>query len=144
MNELTFASGWNALIPASGCLRYSIGNEGYKLILEVDPELARYTRSLIPKSYNVQQSRYAPHITVVRKEKILNEVFWGHLDGYEIAFAYDPVVCFDDTYFWLRCWSYALTSIRLKLGLELETEYTRPPDGESCFHITVGNCKKQT
>lgn len=128
------------MIQITGNLVCSIGNEGFKLIVEVDPELGRFYRSLIPKYLHPQPTRYAPHITVVRKEVPLVEA-WSHLDSSQINFSYDPEIRYNDVYFWLRCWSTTLLKLRLGMGLPEHTEYTRPPDGEECFHCTVANTK---
>jgi len=126
---------------AHGTLVYSTGNEGFKLIVEVDPELGRLYRSLIPKYLHPQPTRYPPHITVVRRETPPASWRWRHLDGCQITFFYDPEVQYNEVYFWLRCWSQSLIEIRLDFGLPEHTEYTRPPDGEECFHCTVANAK---
>lgn len=128
------------MVPSAGILSYSMGSEGPRLVLEVDPELARLARKLIPPVYNAKQMRYAPHVTVVRREAI-DESAGLRYNGELVEFMYDPVIALDDTYFWYRVYSLRLNFVRLELGLPSETALTRPPDGQSCFHLTVANRK---
>lgn len=129
-------------IVTGGTLRCSIGNEGPRLVVEVDPQIAILARSLIPKSLGAQQPRHPPHITVVRKESVdVEHSKWHFLDGIRMAFSYDTQIEYDDTYFWYPVYSDGLIFIRKSLGLPETTEYTRPPDGSSPFHITVANRK---
>lgn len=126
---------------AYGTLSYSTSAEGFKLVVEVEPDFGKLYRALIPRYLHPQPTRYPPHITVVRRETPPASWRWKHHDGRLMTFLYDPEVRFDATYFWLRCWSSLLTDIRLDLGLPEQTEYTRPPDGDDCFHCTVANRK---
>jgi hypothetical protein len=128
---------------AHGTLRHDFGSEGFKLYVEVDPEIGRLYRSLIPKYLHPQPTRYAPHITVVRREGPFASWRWQHLEGLTVTFFYDPEVQYDETYFWLNCWSQGLLNIRFELGLQDHTPYTRPPTGEECFHCTVANAKRK-
>lgn len=121
-----------------GPLRY---HEGYKLNVEVDPEIARLARALVPKTVRLRQTRYAPHITVIRNEAVPNVEMWGSLEGVFVEFDYDPFVYNDETYFWLRVWSPVLIQVRLDLGLFESSVWSRAPDGFESFHITVGNLK---
>lgn len=128
---------------SSGPLRYSMSPEGYKLIVEVDPEITRFARALIPKHLYPQPTRYAAHITVVRKETPVRIEAWGAFEGREVTFAYSPTVDHDDVHFWLCCWSPFLLSVREGLGLPSMTELTRPPNGEDCFHSTVATARRR-
>jgi len=113
-----------------------------KLIVSVDPQLALFYRSLIPKYKNVAGQRYAPHISVVRNEVPPNMNLWGKYEGERILFLYDPIIQNDTLYYWLNVFSVRLEVIRVELGLPVTSPYTKPPDGFlKCFHTTLGNCK---
>ena len=84
---------------------------------------------------------YPSHISVVRKEVPKNMLAWRKYQGQEIAFEYDSVIYNDETYYWLNAYSSALENIRLELGLESLSKYTKSPDGKHKFHITIGNTK---
>jgi len=56
-------------------------------------------------------------------------------------FFYSPNIQTDNVYFWLNVYSPLLTYIRKDLGLPETSELSRPPSGEECFHITIGNLK---
>lgn len=140
------------LFASSGILNYTKVepyNEGtiqnpYRLTLDVDKELARYYRSLIPKCYLTNLPRYSPHITVVRPEKEtpINMEYWERYQGEEIPFYYDHQIFSDETYYWLNAFSDTLENIRSELGLPISSMYTRPPTGYvKCFHITIANKK---
>jgi hypothetical protein len=130
------------LCVSSGPLRYSrLENGGFKLVLEVDPEIPRLARALIPKAVRLNQPRFAPHITVVRNEVPKRERYWGRLEGRTIYFTYSPVVCVGEVYFWLRVFCTPLNKLREELGLPHSSEWSRPPDGSECFHTTIGNTK---
>ena len=129
---------------STGILRYSnIPEYGYKLIVEVDPQLARYYRSLVPKYVGLNGSRYPAHISVVRKEFPPNLSVWGKYEGEEIVFSYDTDIKIGKVYYWLNAFSTRLEEIRIELGLPTSSEYTRPPEGFiKCWHITIGNLKE--
>ncbi len=127
---------------SSGPLRYSVSPEGFKLIVEVDPEITRLARALVPSHLYPQPTRYAAHITVVRKETPSRPEAWGAFEGREAVFSYTPEVAHDDAHFWLCCWSPFLLSVRYGLGLPLMTALTRPPSGQDCFHITVATARR--
>ncbi len=114
-----------------------------KVYLEVDHNIVELCRALIPIEQRPQKQKYAPHITIVR-----NELFVWNTDillsnDRKIEFTYDPNVIAGDVYWWLRCWSPGLTSLRLDLGLPASSIYSRPPNNEDCFHITIGNTKSK-
>jgi hypothetical protein len=117
--------------------------EEFRLTVEVDEDFGRYYRRLIPKSYPTQKPRWPPHITVVRagKEKPTEPFFWGLHEGSEVEFSYDPVLRLDKVYYWLSVWSPQLSEIRKELGLPPKSRWTRPPDAQECFHITIANRK---
>lgn len=115
-----------------------------KLHLLVDPAIVDYARSLRPPGTPLNRTRFDPHITVVRDEAV-GPRLWGAvsptLEGREVDFAYDPRVVVGEVYWWLRAWSDELVVIRHALGLPPLSRLCRPPDGDGCFHITVGNTK---
>lgn len=134
------------LHKTTGILRYYRGEEGgYKLIVEVDPEIVRYYRYLLPKWIQTNRQMYAPHISVVRRETPTHPEFWGVYEGEEIEFHYTHTVYNGTVYYWLNAFCTKLEYIRTELGLPVSTEYTRPPDGFiKCFHCTIGNLKGLT
>ena len=124
-----------------GTIRYG---EDYKLVVEVDQELARFYRSLIPKWIGVTRPRWPAHITVVRSEKEspVDLSVWGKYEGYQIKFLYNSDVQFGKIYYWLDVLCKDLEEIRKELGMSVTSQYTRPPDGFSkYFHCTIANLK---
>lgn len=129
------------LYSSVGTLRYFQGDFGYKLIVEIDPQIMEYYRSLLPKYIKTNKQKYAPHISAVRKE-VPNE-YWGKYEGEKIDFYYSPIIQFGKVYCWLNCYCKRLEAIRLELGLPVSSPYTRPPEGfEKTFHVTLGNFKE--
>lgn len=126
-------------------LRYSRSRSGgYRLVAEIDRELARYYRALIPKWITVNVPMYPPHVTVVRTERETPAElgYWGRYEGEAVELAYEAFVYSSETYFWLNFFSDRLERIRAELGLPVTSIYTRPPDGfRKVFHSTVANCK---
>lgn len=131
------------LYKSKGTLRYShAGDAGFKLILEIDPGIAYFYRSMIPKYIKLNPQRYAPHISVVRHEHDLNMKYWGLYEGQEIEFEYSNYIHNGQIYWWINAFSIPLEEIRTELGLYVHDKYTQPPDGfAKCFHITLGNIK---
>ncbi len=128
------------LFSSSGTLHYS--TEGVNLRVEVDPEIVRYYRSLIPRSIKTNPQAYSPHISVVRKEIVPNMTAWRKYEGKEIVFFYSNIICFGDVYVWLNVFCSELEDIREELGLSRSSEITRPPTGwDWTFHTTIGNFK---
>jgi len=111
------------------------------LHVQVDTGIVDLTRALIPSVYrkNLNQTRYPPHITVVRNELWFPD---NSLDGRTVEFNYDPSVIRGHVYWWLRVWSEDLIQLRKSYFLPDMSRYTKPPDLEDCFHITVGNTKR--
>lgn len=128
---------------SKGILRYSIEeNVGHKIIVVVDPDIVRFSRSMIPKSVPLRPQRYAPHITVLRGERVTpSREGWGKFEGIEVDFIYDADPQWNDEYYWLRVYCPWLQWLRFELGLLETSEKSRPPSGEFCFHITLGNLK---
>lgn len=125
---------------SSGILEYSVKDDYYRLVVLVDPELHRYLRSLVPPYHVCRPQKYPPHITVVRGEPPQAGV-WGKFQGTSVEFYYENFIHHDGVYWWINCYSEALTSLRLELGLPASYHLTRPPDGTECFHSTIGNAK---
>lgn len=131
------------MFETQGRLRYSIHPEvGYKLIVEVDPAISHYYRSLVPKYVYLKPQMYPAHISVVRKETPPKIEFWGKYEGEFVTFSYDNYIQNGKVYYWLNAFSKRLEEIREELGLPVDSPYTRPPDGlAKTFHITIGNLK---
>jgi len=127
---------------SEGVLHYSVeASVGHKLILSVDPGIAELYRSLVPKSARIKRPKFAPHISVIRKEAIPLLHLWGKKQGEVVVFEYEPRVYNDETYYWLRCWSHGLVSVRRELGLPDLSDLARAPDLFDSFHCTIGNTK---
>ena len=125
------------LFDSQGKLRY----DDRKLIVEVDPEIVAYYKSLIPKYIRLNPQKYDPHISVVRKE-LVDSPHWKEHEGELVDFQYSNIVHHGQVYYWLNAFSKRLEEIRVELGLPISSEYTRPPDTfEKVFHITLGNLK---
>lgn len=128
---------------STGLLKYS---DGYRLVLEADPEIARFYRSLIPPWMTVNKPAWPAHITVVRfgREVPLKKAYWNAHHGEKVTFQYSPTIHVGETYYWLNCFCKRLEAIREELGLPVVSQYTLPPEGfERCFHMTIGNKKEQ-
>ena len=126
------------LFTTSGILRY--GKD--KMFVEVDPEIVRYARALIPKWIRTNPQKYRPHISVVRRETPPNFHLWMKHEGEKIEFQYANTVHSGKVYWWLNAFSVTLEEIRQELGLPVSSQYTRPPGPYiKCFHITIGNVK---
>lgn len=129
---------------SEGILHYSI-KEGYRLVVEIDGELAAYYRALIPFWMSANKPRFAPHITVVRIHKEIPKILdvWNKYEGEKISFIYESFIYHDRNYYWLNIWCKRLEEIRQELGMPVTSPYTIPPDGfRKCFHCTIANKKK--
>ena len=129
------------LCTSKGGIRYdSSTSYPYRVIVEVNPEIARFARSLIPLYLPFNYPKYPPHISVVRKE-ILNLEAWKKLPfvDEEVEFSYSPEVQMDETYYWLRVFCPKLSELRVALGLS--PCRFMAPEGEAVFHITIANRK---
>lgn len=130
----------------SGVLRYS---GAYRLVLDIDDELARYYRALLPKWRPCAPQRYQTHVTVVRPEKEIppNLAVWGKYEGERVEFYYEPGLRQGKVFYWLRVCCTRLEDIRLELGLPVtlsfdssEASYVAPPAPfRKYFHTTIGN-----
>jgi len=133
----------------TGVVRFWPNEE--KITVEIDPELVALTRALLPPALRtaLRPQKYAPHITLVRDEP-LPATSWQLSaralillppDGKHVRVWYDPDPVVGEVYTWLRVFSPTLRRYRTRLGLPPSSPLTRPPDGEDCFHITLGNRK---
>lgn len=104
------------------------------IVANIDKELVRYYRCLVPKYYYIQSPKYHPHVTLVRSGELelITKKFSGTVDIY-----YSPVIYYKEPYFWLNCWSEEIGNIREELGLK---RY-RFEDENPSYHITIGNIK---
>jgi hypothetical protein len=127
---------------SKGKLHYDYGNAGLKLIVDVDPGITSFYRSLIPKYITLNPQRHNPHISVVRHEHSINMEYWGKYEGEQVEFEYSNYIHNGTVYWWLNAFSARLEAIRVELGLYVHDKYTKPPDGYlKCFHITLANSK---
>jgi|SRR5271155_1690300 len=133
---------------STGVLRYGFDERAkdLKLVVEIDHGIAETYRAIVPKHYRVSRPRFAPHISVVRHEAIPADKMhlWSVHEGAACTFSYDPTICYDETYFWLRVYSDGLVAVREELGLHALSELARPPDRAECFHTTIANRKTTT
>lgn len=111
-----------------------------KVIVPVDPGIAEFYRSLIPKYHKVKKGKYSPHITVARCEPISNK--WKAWNNFYVLFEYDTYIQNNGSvYWWLNVKCLELNAVRVDCGLPVWSEKSRPPDGSNNFHITIGNTK---
>ena len=131
------------LHKSTGIVQYGVDNVGFvKVIVTVDPEIYRYYFSLIPKYIDIQPQLYPAHISVVRKESVIDLSHWQLHDNEVIEFYYDSVIKHGEVYWWLDAFSIQLEQIRVELGLSIEEHYTIPPEPfYKTFHISLGNSK---
>jgi len=132
----------------NGTLFSSIGTIHYgkdKLIVSIERDISEYYRSLIPKYISHQSLRYAPHISVVRKEMPEQNLYskhWNKYEGKEVEFYYSNTIYWGQVYIWLNIYSVTLENLRAELGLKNESLYIQPPSGFiKTFHTTLGNFK---
>jgi len=134
------------MFKSSGLLTYYT----YTVQLDVDPEIARYCRSFIPKYVSYNLPMYPPHISVVRKAlplhiedwNVLAKKNWGKHNGETIDFCYDNELFTSEKYIWINCFSKRLDRVRTELGLENKTwGFVLPKGYKHVFHVTIGNFK---
>ncbi len=132
------------LFESTGVLRYSFKEGyGYRLVLEIDKDIVKYYRSLIPPwKGKPNPQMYDAHVSVVRKEVPPNLDAWGKYEGEEVRFLYSNHIYNGTVYWWLNVFCVRLEEIRVELGLPVSSQYTIPPEGfDKVFHCTLGNCK---
>ena len=140
------------MFRSTGTLHYEMANTAppYKLVLLVDPDLATYYFTSIPKSVRARRQAFAAHVSVVRKEAPLHAAAWGKYEGEVVEFWYEHNVRQDNVYLWLDAYSTRLEELRTELGLHNAplypaTYHTPMPEGypfKKRFHITLGNTKE--
>lgn len=131
------------MIKSIGTLRYSHSKEyGWRLVLDIDPGISMFYRSLIPKWYSVNSQAAKPHITLIRRQRPINTEPWGRYEGEKIEFEYDPYIHTDGkTYWWLNCYSTRLEEVAEELGMEF-VNYIEPVKGyKKVWHTTIANMK---
>lgn len=105
------------------------------MMLWLDDEIIRYYRALCPKHFYVNLPRVKAHISIVRLFEAPDKALWKSYDGISLVIEYEPIVRWDETYYWLNAFSDEIVEIRQSLGL--------PPylGNYTCQHITIGNTK---
>lgn len=133
------------MIKSIGTLRYSRPDGyGWRLVLEIDPGISDFYRSLIPKWFTANPQASRPHITIVRVAKPPKTKAWGNYEGEKIEFYYDPYIHQGGAYWWLDCFSKRLDEVAEELGLSLTNPFYDPPAGygRKVWHTTIANIKK--
>lgn len=106
------------------------------IVAWLERDLAEYYRSLIPKYYNVQGTRYKPHLTIVRLDlETPDKKLWYNHNSEIILIHYVPEIKTDGLYWWLDAYSKDVEKIRKEVGLP------KYRDGFDRYHITIGNNK---
>ena len=101
----------------------------------VDPELAHYYRSLVPKDRYIQKPMYPAHCTIVSKYDEKSEFYkQKKYQGKRLVLWYENIVQESGPYFGLTVDSRAIERMRRELGLSKLM-------GDKPYHITVGNNK---
>ena len=133
------------MIKSIGTLRYDRPDGyGWRLVLEIDPGIAQFYRSLIPKWYTAHSQAAKPHITIVRVAKPPKIEAWGKYEGEKIEFYYDPYIHQGGFYWWLNCYSKRLEEIANELGLVFidHPGFAKPMKGyKKVWHTTLANQK---
>ena len=101
-------------MKALGIIRYY--DDEWKVNVAIEDDLAAYYRSLVPKYYKINPTRYPPHITVVRREEIPNKEVWGKYEGKEVEFLHSQIRR-GTIYWWLDTYCDFLLELRTELGL---------------------------
>ena len=103
ISAVTANNGLSNFYQHSGVLRYSdYGN--WWLVVDINPELGRYYRALMPKYLGAAPQKYPTHLTVIRPERDTptNPSAWGKYEGERIEFLYEAEIIHGKIYFWLR------------------------------------------
>jgi hypothetical protein len=130
----------------TGVLRYSHTDRyGWRLVLDIDPGISLFYRSLIPKWKTANPQAAWPHITIIRREQPFNTTAWGRYEGEVVEFLYDPYIETDGhKYWWLNCYSKRLEEIAAELGVQfiVHPGYAKPVKGfRKVWHTTIANMK---
>lgn len=128
-----------------GVLRYTIDDDGYWLVADVNPDICAYYRALLPKHFGAKRGRYDAHCTIVRGGRDVppNLAAWGKYEGEVVELDYEPGVHATGPYYFLKVLCKRFEDIRTELGLPLDNgAYDQPPPPfTKWFHITVANEK---
>lgn len=123
-------------IKGQGRLKYGQDN---RLVINVDPDLTRFYRSLIPKHITFKIPKYFPHITVVRgkwEAPVWTEK-WMKRENEIVYFEYSPETQFGGMYIWLPVRSEKIGELRQELGLQKNFWKFQE------YHLTIANIKEQ-
>lgn len=138
------------MFRSTGRLRYSPtingstnrrdgGTTKWWLVVDCDPEIGRYYRTLYSmwtyKTSTLQQPAWSAHISIVRNERPPNEKAWKKYAGKPIEYTYIPKLEFNGIYVWLPVICDQALDIREELGLSREPYYS--------LHLTIGNRKEE-
>jgi hypothetical protein len=111
------------------------GSTRWWLIVDCDPDLGRLLRHLFTLAHHrtraLNNPLWGPHISVIRGEEPAHAGEWGHLDGTQVTFDYDPDVQETNGFLWCPVHCPAALDLRERLGLAREPS---PP-----LHLTIGN-----
>lgn len=114
------------------------GTTRWWLIIDSDPDLARYLRHLFMlQTYRTQKAQaplWGPHISVIRGEEPPLPAAWGRLEGQEVEYEYEPIVRETDGYLWVP--------IRCEAALDHRNELGLPREPTPPLHLTIGNLKQ--
>lgn len=132
------------LHKSKGVLRYSEPDGQYRLVVDVDQQLADLYLSLIPPCKNVRRPRWGAHITIIRPYRDMPSMWdaWRLYEGEEIEFYYDNYIYNGEVYYWLNVYSVRIEDIRRELGMPVDAKFRQPPPGfKKSFHMTVAHNK---
>lgn len=105
------------------------------LVVHVCPELGRYYRCGFNRlnrfvGAEIGNTKWGPHISVVRKEE---PIYWKRWDNYheiDVEFEYEPIYRTDGKHVWLDISCDRLLEIREELGLKRLPHFS--------LHVTLG------
>ena len=126
------------LMKSIGKLVYSprshLGDPSKWLVLMCDDEISKYYRSLFYRQYpwlgKLTRPVFGSHISVIRGEVVPNRNLWGLDNNKIIKFEYEPGVCDNGEYYWLKVKCNYLLALREKYGLKRQPRFG--------LHLTVG------
>jgi hypothetical protein len=129
-------------MKSSGKLIYSpkshLGSSSKWVILACDEEISKYYRHLFTKEYpylngektgKLGRPIWGSHISAVRSENV-HESKWKIDNGKIIEFEYEPGVCTNGVYYWMRVSCPYLLDLREKMELSRQPRFG--------LHLTVG------
>lgn len=107
------------------------------LILECDPELARYYRYLTKRYFSLDwlmRPAWGAHVSVIRGEKVTKPELWAKDKGRQIKFEYTGEVRTNGRHYWLDISCPELLHLRKQYGLNRNPVFGK-------LHLTIGNCE---